>query len=209
MSLHVHVHWYRYLCPTVNHVKVVWFVVGFYGGELKRSFCHSHSQTSSEQFSSYSCFYYRCVVIWIILLTSTFEGREVEGGEETRESRMEVKGELFAKLAYHAFTTFFTLFEIWMQDGLAQMIKDRSFACSFVIVHLPVFILFTADVEIFKNKLMRNSSKNSNNGENQPNLDPVFLWILAATLRSSTLRCPAPEVCQWAAIACFAGVQRF
>lgn len=44
-SLHVHVHWYRYLCPPVNHVKVVWFVVGFYGGELKRSFRHRHSPT--------------------------------------------------------------------------------------------------------------------------------------------------------------------
>lgn len=44
-SLRAHVHWYRYLCLPVNHVKVVWFVVGFYGGELKRSFRHRHSRT--------------------------------------------------------------------------------------------------------------------------------------------------------------------
>ena len=44
----VHVHWYQYLCLPVNHVKVVWFVVGFYRGELKRSFCHIHSRTVAD-----------------------------------------------------------------------------------------------------------------------------------------------------------------
>lgn len=88
-------HWYRYLCPPVNHVKVVWFVVGFYGGELKRSFRRRHSATVCS--SCYRCWWYGYWVPLLLLLPrllyELFSGQplpDVTKGE----------GVLFGKLQY-------------------------------------------------------------------------------------------------------------
>lgn len=95
----VHVHWYRYLCQPVNHVKVVWFVVGFYGGELKRSFRHRHSAIAAV------------LCVWVILSALPLqrgmmqkkkrEARRVRETTTARENEriMTVFG-LFAKLPH-------------------------------------------------------------------------------------------------------------